>query len=190
MEAETPYSTLDSDSYLILQLYESGGWEMLIDVVCEACGEAFSVLIEDEADLPGCPRCGGRFSVEAGLCEARDYCDRGSDDEIVSWVSQPSEAPTALRDRESVCPSCGLEGVMWLDSERTGSICPSCLVVFRSDAPASLRIVACPGCGEPVGYSDLDRGRTIICGACKYFLGCLVPQEKHAYRARRRPGRR
>jgi hypothetical protein len=163
---------------------------MLVDVVCEACGEACCALIEDEADLPGCPRCGGRLSVEAGLSEARDCYERGSDDEIVSWVSQPSEAATSLSDRKAVCPSCGLSGVMWLDTDRSGSICPACLMVYRTDPPASLRSVACPGCGEPVEYSDLDRGRTIICGECKYFLGCLVPPEKHPYRVRRRAGLR
>jgi hypothetical protein len=48
--------------------------------------------------------------------------------------------------------------------------------------------VDCPGCGKAVEYSDKDRGKTILCPGCNYFLGCLIPAEKHTYRKRR--GRR
>ena len=90
------------------------------------------------------------LSAEAGPSEARDGFQRGFDDEIISWVSEPSQAATPLPDRDPVCPSCDLSGMMWIDSEREGFFCPDCRLVYGMTPPASLRSVACPGCGQPV----------------------------------------
>ncbi len=159
---------------------------MLLYVICEACGIAGNVLVADEANLPRCPRCEGRLSVGAKGGAGRGHEERGFDEEIVAWVSQPSELAASHPDSDVVCRSCGWAGVMPFDSDRGDSICPACLAVYWMKPPPGHHSVACPGCGQPVEYSDLDRGKTILCGACNYFLGCLVAPEKHAYRNRRR----
>jgi hypothetical protein len=163
---------------------------MLLYVTCEACGVAGSILVADEANLPGCPRCDGRLSVRARGGAERSTRVRGFDEEIVAWVSEPYAAAPVYPDQEVVCRACGWAGVMPFDSDRGDSICPACLAVYWLKPPPGHRSVACPGCGQPVEFSDLDRGRTILCPACNYFLGCLVPPEKHPYRARRRSGLR
>jgi hypothetical protein len=71
---------------------------------------------------------------------------------------------------------------MEFDSARGDRICPACLAVYRTETTDAYQSVACPGCGTSFEISERDRGKTIICPACKYFLGCVIPGEKHTYR--------
>jgi hypothetical protein len=161
---------------------------MLLHVVCESCGVAGRVLVADEAHLPRCPRCETRLAIAAGGGEDPENRQPGFDEDIVAWISDPPGATASHPDVEVVCRRCGWAGVLPLESDRGDSICPACLAVYRLKPPPGHRVVPCPGCGQPVEYSDLDRGKTILCPACNYFLGCLVPPEKHPYRSRRRGG--
>ena len=159
---------------------------MLLIAICETCGDVEIVRIADDANLSRCPRCQGRAPVGTRGDEERDHEERNFDEEIATWVSEPSKAVVSHPAGEVVCRQCGWAGVVPFDSARGDSICPACLAVYWLKPPPGHRSVACPGCGQPVEFSDLDRGKTILCRACNYFLGCLIPPEKHAYRARRR----
>ncbi len=157
---------------------------MLVPFICNDCGEAGSVLLEQEADIPRCPRCAGELSIERTGDEEPVFLHGDLDDDVVSWVSQPSESPEVRSGGEIVCSACGYAGVMSYDSDQGDAICPACMTVFRKKRPPGYVTIDCPSCGQIVEYSDIDRGKTIICPGCKYFLGCLVPPEKHAYRSR------
>ncbi len=158
---------------------------MNVDVICLACGEAGSILVDDEGDIPGCPRCGKPLAFDAGRVYERAMPSRKIDDDVVSWVSRPFEPADAKKGVDAICSVCGDGVLMPLVSDLADAICLSCLASIETKPVLTYREVDCPGCGEVVRYSDLDRGKTIICRACNYFLGCLVPPEKHAYRRRR-----
>jgi len=158
---------------------------MFVHFHCADCGEAGSVSVELEADIPTCPRCGRVLSVERSGDEERAIHHGDVEDDVVSWVSQPLERTEARSDGEMICTDCGYAGAMSYDPDQGGVICPACTMVHRPKRPQGYGTIECPGCGRTVEYSDLDRGKTIICRGCKYFLGCVVPPEKHAYRAHR-----
>jgi hypothetical protein len=161
---------------------------MLLHVTCSSCGEAGSILVEHEEDIPRCPQCGHSLGVETRATKKSQALAAGIDDDIVSWLAAAPLAP----ERESVpvatCMSCGYEGLMEFDSDRGDTICPACLAVTRTAPRDNRRHVDCPGCGRSVDFSEKDQGKTIICPSCKYFLGCLIPAEKHSYRKRRARG--
>ena len=160
---------------------------MLVHVVCMACGEYGSIFGRRRSgdDPPACPRCGRAARGRAPATSRQRSSMRPIDENIVSWVSQPREWPDHRPDVDDTCPGCGLMGVMSCDSARGDTICPACMKIYWRERPRGYGTIACPGCGQIVEYSDIDRGKTIICPGCKYFLGCLVPPEKHAYRRRR-----
>ncbi len=153
--------------------------------VCYGCGVYGHISVGPEAGILKCPRCASVISIEPTGDASRDALDRPVEEMIASWVSESGESREAQPDVRTLCPSCGLDGVMSCDSARGDTICPSCMTVYWREKPRGYGTVACPGCARTVEFSDLDRGTTIICAACKYFLGCLVPPEKHAYRAHR-----
>ncbi len=158
---------------------------MLVPFICTDCGQSGSASVESEADIPPCLHCGRKLAVDRGSDEELAIVRAQLADEIVSWVTQPLETPEADSGSEMICPDCGYAGAMPFDPDHEGVICPACMAVHRRKRPPGYRIVECPGCGGTVEYSDLDRGKTIICVTCKYFLGCLVPPEKHGYRTDR-----
>jgi phage FluMu protein Com len=157
---------------------------MLFPFVCTACGVYGSISVGPDAGILKCPRCAGVLSVERAGDESQTALEKPIDDIILSWVSQPRELPDDRPADDNICPACGLDGVMSCDSARGDTICPACMSVYWRKRPRGYGTIDCPSCGRTVEYSDIDRGRTIICPGCKYFLGCLVPPEKHAYRAR------
>jgi hypothetical protein len=153
--------------------------------VCTDCGVYGSISVGPEAGSLRCPRCSALISIEPTGDVSQDALHKPVDDMIASWVSEPGESAEERLDADNICPSCGLDGVMSCDSARGDTICPACMTVYWREKPRGYGTVACPGCARTVEFSDLDRGKTIICEGCKYFLGCLVPPEKHAYRAHR-----
>jgi uncharacterized protein YbaR (Trm112 family) len=158
---------------------------MDVQVSCPCCRETGRILAEDLGSLPRCPACGHELTIESASEQERPGRGRAIDDEIQSWLSEPGGSPAAASSGAATCLSCGYAGLMEFDSARGDLICPACLAVYRTRTTGQSRTVACPGCETSLEISDRDRGRTIICPACKYFLGCVIPAEKHAYRRRR-----
>ena len=155
---------------------------------CPYCRWTARVLVEDLGSLPRCPVCGHELTLAVTSAQGRPVRGGAIDDEIQSWLSQPGGSPAAASSGETTCSSCGYEGLMEFDSARGDRICPACLAVYRTRRADPPRTVECPGCGASLEISDRDRGKTIICPGCKYFLGCVLPAEKHTYRRRRTRG--
>ncbi|HZW34832.1 MAG TPA: hypothetical protein VFF52_29185 [Isosphaeraceae bacterium] len=153
-------------------------------VSCPCCGATARILAEDLGSLPRCPACGHELTIEP----ARPGWGAALDDEIQSWLSEPGGVPAGPSSGDATCLTCGYAGLMEFDSAHGDRICPACLSVDQTRTTGQDRTVACPGCGAALDISERDRGKTIICPGCKYFLGCVLPAEKHAYRrARRQP---
>jgi hypothetical protein len=158
---------------------------MRLQINCSACGLVGTVLVEEEPEIPRCPRCGGPLAVESVPTETSAAHRGAIDDEIVSWLSRSAPASERSTDVDLACSSCGFAGLMPFDSARGDTICPACLAVYRTKPISDHRAVTCPACGLSVEVSDRDRGKTILCPDCRYFLGCVIPAEKHAYRGHR-----
>jgi DNA-directed RNA polymerase subunit RPC12/RpoP len=145
---------------------------------CSNCGEHGWILSDEPTVAPRCLRCSHRLEVEpAGV----DGNSRGSvtvDDTVVSWLSQPSLVPSPRSDAVASCVSCGFEGLMQYDSQRGDTICPACLAVYRSRPERGRQLLDCPNCQRPIEIHESDRGKTIVCPECNYFLGCVLRQEK------------
>jgi uncharacterized paraquat-inducible protein A len=157
---------------------------MLYQVTCSACGLTGGLLVEDGAHAPRCPRCGAQLTSESVSGQETAAHDRAIDDQVLSWLSQTSGSAPLTSGGDLTCRLCGYEGLMQYDSAQGDSICPACMAVYTTRSIGDGRVIDCPGCGQAVTYGERDRGKTILCPACKYFLGCLVPAEKHRYRAR------
>ena len=71
---------------------------------------------------------------------------------------------------------------MQYDSERGDTICPACLAIYRT-RPESVRrrLMDCPNCQKPIELHESDRGKTIVCSECNYFLGCVLLPEKRRF---------
>ncbi len=127
-----------------------------------------------------CPSCGSAFIAEGDVCPA---CGARTDPEarIASWLRTPCGTgrpePVAV---DPVCTACGYAGEMIVDADRGVVTCPACLVAIppRRDAgsPKVIDVVQCPGCGQGIGLSEADSGKTIICPSCSYFLGAVPRQ--------------
>jgi hypothetical protein len=165
-----------------------GGSGMFHQVTCSSCGEDGRVLAEDRQDLPSCPRCGGSLVWESPHSDEAEPPRDAVDADILSWLSQPlplpspSSQPRASDDLD--CPFCGYRGLMPFDSDRGDTLCPACLAVYQMRSLPGQQSVDCPNCEQTFEISDRDRGKTILCPVCHYFLGCLIPAEKHSYRKR------
>jgi hypothetical protein len=157
-------------------------------VTCPCCRWTARVLAGDLGSLPRCPVCGQELTIAVSSAEEGPVRRGAIEDEIPSWLSEPGGSPAAASSGEATCLSCGYEGLMELDSARGDRICPACLAVYRTRTSDPPRTAECPGCGASLEISDRDRGKTIICPGCKYFLGCVLPAEKHTYRRRRTRG--
>ncbi len=152
---------------------------MLIHVICHACGEHGTLLADESGELPHCPACGQPFAV---VSLDADVLRAASDDEILTWVAQSEET----RDRDSagdpLCQSCGYTGPMEVDRVGLRMFCPACLSVYERRVAILVGHSICPHCGGSVALYEHDRGRSVLCSHCKYFLGCLLPVERPEYR--------
>jgi uncharacterized protein YbaR (Trm112 family) len=158
-----------------------GNTSMFALVSCPCCRETARILAEDLGHLPCCPVCGHELAIVSSS-EAEGPGRGGATAEAIqSWLSEPGGAPAAASG-DVTCLACGYTGLMEFDSAHGDRICPACLAVYRTRATDKYQTVACPGCGTSFEISQRDRGKTIICPACKYFLGCVIPAEKHLYR--------
>ena len=105
------------------------------------------------------------------------------DDKVVSWLSQPAFAPLPKSDAVASCTSCGFEGLIQYGPERGDTICPACLAVCSARPERPREHVDCPNCNRAIEIREIDRGRTIVCPDCHYFLGCMFPPEKRRFAA-------
>jgi uncharacterized paraquat-inducible protein A len=150
---------------------------MLLCLTCTSCGEDVRILIEDPDSIPPCPGCGQRFTVISIADD--DPIDEAPriDDIIVSWLSQPPDSSDEDSAGDAICQWCGYAGMI-----RGDAVCPACQAVNRAQTPPPPPTVDCPNCGQAIDLLENDRGKTTICPGCKYFLGCVLPATKHAYR--------
>jgi len=76
------------------------------------------------------------------------------------------------------CPACGETGSILAGDDAEIPPCPRCGQPFAIEWSSAL---ACPHCGRAIEIGEKDRGKTIVCPGCKYFLGCLLPTEKRTH---------
>jgi transposase len=107
-----------------------------------------------------------------------------NDDDILSWLSQTAEEPRPT-SADVTCMACGYTGLMRPGVKRGNTICPACLEEYRTRPIQQPNTTDCPNCGNQIEIREKDRGKTMICPACKYFLGCVLPVEKHRHWALR-----
>ncbi len=153
---------------------------MLIRLTCPACGDQGTPLVDDLADLPHCPGCGQQFAVVSQAAALPPAST--TDAEILSWLSQPGSIPEAASNSAPDCRSCGYTGPLELDAERERYFCPACRSVCRPAVARPVKTTDCPHCGASFDLCESDRGRTVLCPECKYFLGCLLTVERLPYR--------
>jgi uncharacterized paraquat-inducible protein A len=153
---------------------------MLHHVTCPACGGDGTILVENSAVMPRCPVCGHTLVVipPSGLGDQAPV----STDQILEWLSETGETSSGASSSETACFSCGYSGFVSRDSDRAAMICPACGKLDRPRTGGFTRTFDCPNCGTAFELSQRDRGKTIVCARCKYFLGCVWPWEKPRWR--------
>jgi hypothetical protein len=162
---------------------------------CPKCAECGWMVADEPVLAPQCLRCGHRVEFEP-LAKS-GFPDTGSavDDIVVSWLSQPQFQPSPDRSPESDatarCASCGWDGLMPIESPRGDTICPACLAVYRTKpvsvhqlpVPVLRQLIDCPNCARSIEVYESDRGKTIVCSECNYFLGCVLLPERRRFNA-------
>jgi uncharacterized protein YbaR (Trm112 family) len=145
------------------------------------------MIIDDGAEIPACPRCGHRLEIDRlPEPEALPECLAPGnastiDGFVLSWLMRPTDLPARASRPDSECPACGYAGLMSLDSDQGDLICPACLQAHRTKQAPVRTERPCPHCGRAIELREKDRGKTIVCPDCKYFLGCLLLPEKHKH---------
>jgi hypothetical protein len=150
---------------------------------CPTCGETGVALSDSAESVPRCPACGHRFVLSALSGDEPILRGRDGDQLILSWLAEPLESAAAPSAATAACSACGYEGPMECDAAREHCVCPACFTpqtLGHGSIPTDS--VECPSCRQSIELSVLDRGTTVICPRCKYFLGCLQPREKRTYR--------
>ena len=125
--------------------------------------------------MPTCPSCGstclGEGDAVCLVCGTRV----DSEAQIASWLDAPDTTPGRQPDGpESVCTACGYAGDMIVGP---GTTCPACLVVIpprRTESTRVVRVVECPECGQGIGLTREDAGKTVVCPGCSCFLGTFA----------------
>jgi hypothetical protein len=150
---------------------------------CPNCGEHGWILAEEPTVAPRCLRCSHRLEVEPAPFETIPHERSVIDDTVVSWLSQPPLVPLPRIDAVASCVSCGFEGVMQYDSRGGDPMCPACLAIYRPRPLSFQQFINCPNCQQPIEVLECDRGRTVVCPECNYFLGCVLLPEKRRFNA-------
>ena len=150
---------------------------------CPNCGEHGWILAEEPTVAPRCLRCSHRVEVEPVSVEWPLREESAIEEAVVSWITQPSHVPVAQTVEVASCVYCGFEGLMKYESPRGDTICPACLAIYRTGPEPIQQLVDCPNCQERIQVHESDRGKTIVCPACNYFLGCVLRPEKRRFGA-------
>jgi hypothetical protein len=120
---------------------------------CPNCGEHGWILSDEPTVAPRCLRCSHRVEVEPPAVE--------------------------VTPRESR----GFEGLMPCASPKGDTYCPTCLAIYRTAPIPVQQLEDCPNCQKPIEVYECDRGKTIVCPECNYFLGCVLRPERRRFGA-------
>jgi uncharacterized paraquat-inducible protein A len=148
---------------------------------CPNCGEHGWIVSDEPTVAPRCLRCSHRLEVELAEIEWPLREESNMEDAVVSWVSEPPDMPMAQAVEVASCVYCGFEGLMQYESPQGDTICPACLAVYRTKPEPPRQLIDCPNCQAPIELHERDRGKTIVCPGCNYFLGCVLLPEKRRF---------
>jgi hypothetical protein len=154
---------------------------MEFDLTCSTCRRLVRILTEDLGELPRCLECGGQL-----LFDSSKDCDSSGtttalDEAILSWIDETTIDSEKPSEGDGTCQHCGYAGMI-----RGDNVCPVCREVNPLQTPPGPPTVDCPNCGEAIVLLHYERGKTIVCPGCKYFLGCVIlPTERAGGKARK-----
>jgi ribosomal protein S27E len=158
---------------------------MVCRLRCPSCGDQGWILTEGPPTVTRCLSCGHPLEIRPIANPTSPRATTAIDDLIVAWLSRSPAAPLPESEADARCPSCGLRGLVPFNSPRGDVVCPTCLtIVRRATAPIQQpvqQIVECPNCTRPIEVYESDRGKTIVCSECNYFLGCVLLQERRRF---------
>jgi hypothetical protein len=150
----------------------------MLHVTCVSCGIDGILLADESSDVPRCLQCGQPFHVGSRAKRHSGVRSRPTDDLIATWLSEGPVGPPPVKSYEFACRFCGYLGPT-PHKDRLGMIsCPACGEVARSRRKYGRSRTVCPDCCLVFELSAHDRGRTVLCPGCNYFLGCLLPLER------------
>ena len=150
---------------------------------CPNCGDHGWLISDESTVVPVCLRCGHRLDAERAESRPPSPETRAIDDDVVFWLSQRDTATTSSSEPMAKCSSCGFEGLTPCDSPKGDTICPSCFAVSWTRPRPFHQLVECPNCQGTIRVYASDRGKTIVCSNCHYFLGCVLLPEKRRFEA-------
>ncbi len=150
---------------------------------CPNCGDHGWLISDEGPVVPVCLRCGHRLDVQRAESRLPSRETSTIDDDVVFWISQRGEAKAPSPKPAAKCSSCGLEGLTPCDSPKGDTICLSCFAVSWAGPRPIHHSVDCPNCERTIEVYESDRGKTIVCGDCHYFLGCVLLPEKRRFEA-------
>jgi hypothetical protein len=148
---------------------------------CPNCGEHGWILADEPTVAPRCLRCGHRLELEPAVVGGNSRESYAIDDTVVSWLSQPAIPRETESDAVASCVCCGITGLMEYESPKGDAICPECLANYGSRPEPLQQLTDCPNCQKTIEVHESDRGKTIICPECNYFLGCVLRPEKRRF---------
>jgi DNA-directed RNA polymerase subunit M/transcription elongation factor TFIIS len=152
---------------------------------CPNCGDHGWLISDESTVVPVCQRCGHRLDVERAESRLPLGETRTIDDDVVSWMSQLDAAKATAPSSQPVakCSECGFEGLTPFDSPKGDTICLACFAVSWTGPRPVCQLVDCPNCQVTIEVYESDRGKTIVCSDCHYFLGCVLLPEKRRFEA-------
>ena len=154
----------------------------MFHVTCVACGIDGILLHDESSDVPRCLQCGQPFQVVAQAKGQSPRRREPTDDVITTWLSEGPFRPPPAKSYEFACRHCGYLGPK-PHKDRLGMVsCPACGEVDRAHRKYGRSRTVCPDCGLVFELLAHDRGRTVLCPGCNYFLGCLLPIERQRHR--------
>jgi hypothetical protein len=158
----------------------------MLRVWCISCGVDGILLADDSRDIPRCLQCGRPFQVQEAAPEKRQrqepICAKPTEDLIATWLIEGPPLPAKPKSFDFVCHCCGHAGPK-PRRDRFGALaCPACGELDRPPRRRGRSQTVCLNCGLLFELSARDRGRTILCPGCNYFLGCLLPVERQRHR--------
>jgi hypothetical protein len=150
---------------------------------CPNCGDRGWLMSDESIVVPACLRCGHRLDVERAESRLPSRDTPTIDDDVVFWMSQMGAAKAPSSEPVAICSECGFEGLTPFDSPRGDTMCTACFAVSWTGPRPVQQLVNCPNCERKIEVYESDRGKTIICSDCQYFLGCVLLPEKRRFEA-------
>jgi hypothetical protein len=154
----------------------------MLHVTCVACGVDGILLADESTGVPRCLQCGRPFRVSS-VEEARPRVERRPTEELIAtWLGPGPGLPDSAKFFEFACRFCGYLGPT-PPKDRMGVVaCPACRQFERPPRRNGRSRTVCVNCELVFELSAHDRGRTVLCPGCNYFLGCLLPIERQRLR--------